>query len=538
MKKNNHAVLRVFLLLAILCAVVLLGQRFAAEQKDRACSIAFLQEDLAFLAEANGLSQDEFLDRLDAGTVYVIREGLGYDDQGKVAFAAGIQAESMDTVAAVDPRMPLTGQASVGLTQLVIENITRAGIHGPADFDVESFGFGGQVLRGLYLFPTYRNRLTGDDPAAISNLLFLAATDRGMRLLILRPFEDRDTGAVCTDPAVYQSCLADLRGRLEARGLTLGQGISIMEAPTRSRSFFRLLEVGVIPAFAGVWLLCRWEKLRKHQFVLSVAAMVCMATVWVILPGLGQKLVMLAAALSLPAIGVIYLAKLAKTPSVFCKNRPFPAQALVFSIAVVGWALASGLCVAALMCSRVYLLSADIFSGVKLALLGPVGLMALLLIWQSGKELIPRDRKSFAALGAVLAVALIIAAGLVLRSGDSTRASALESTVRVWLERTLYARPRTKELLLATPCVPLYLWACRKELPQLKLLTGIGCALELTSVCNTFCHATAPLRVSVIRTLLGAGIGFVLGLAACGILQLIWQKYHHNDNDNNCILRR
>lgn len=37
---------------------------------------------------------------------------------------------------------------------------------------------------------------------------------------------------------------------------------------------------------------------------------------------------------------------------------------------------------------------------------------------------------------------------------------------------------------------------------------------------NTFCHAVAPLYVSAIRTLLGAGLGFVLGLIVVGLLEV------------------
>ncbi len=527
MKKNLAAVLRVWLVLAIVSAVVLLGFRFSAEQRDRACSVAFLQEDLTFLARQNGLSEADFLTGLNAGTVYVLRDGMGYAPDGTAAFSAGVDVQKMDALAVSDPQLPLEGKATVDTTQLVLENITRAGIHAPEGFDVENFGYGGRVLRGLYLFPTYRNRMAGDDPSAISNLLFLAATDRGMRLLILRPFEQPD-GRVCTDAAVYRACLSDLAQRLERRGLTLGQGISTMEARVQTDVLFWLLQASLLPLLAGAWLVCRPQKLCKWQLPLMAAAIPAMLLGWILLPGLCQKLLMLAAAVCLPAMGIVWLAGLVKQPFALCKDRPFAVQALVFTAALTGWALVCGLCVAALMSTRPYLLSADIFSGVKVSLLAPVALMGALLLWQLGKDLIPRDRKSLLALLAVLAVAAVIGAGLVLRSGDSARASALESAMRVWLERTLYARPRTKELLLGAPCVPLYLWACRRKLPRLQLVSGVGCALELTSVCNTFCHATAPLRVSVIRTLLGAGPGFVLGLLACGVLQIFWKKFLKN----------
>ena len=82
------------------------------------------------------------------------------------------------------------------------------------------------------------------------------------------------------------------------------------------------------------------------------------------------------------------------------------------------------------------------------------------------------------------------------------------------MEYTLYVRPRTKELLFAVPCIPVFLWACRRNYAPLQLLCGAGACLECVSVINTFCHAVAPLQVSVMRTLLGVGLGLIPGLAA------------------------
>ena len=51
----------------------------------------------------------------------------------------------------------------------------------------------------------------------------------------------------------------------------------------------------------------------------------------------------------------------------------------------------------------------------------------------------------------------------------------------------------------------------------------MGTCLEAVSVTNTFCHAVAPISVSLIRTVLAVGIGAVLGFAAVGILELIYR---------------
>ena len=107
-----------------------------------------------------------------------------------------------------------------------------------------------------------------------------------------------------------------------------------------------------------------------------------------------------------------------------------------------------------------------------------------------------------------------------LRSGDwSGRFSGLETTLRNGLETAFYARPRSKELFLAAPCVPLFLWACRRKVLFFQFFCGVGVCLECVSVVNTFCHGVAPVGVSLIRSLLGAGLGLCLGLVAVAIAE-------------------
>ena len=111
---------------------------------------------------------------------------------------------------------------------------------------------------------------------------------------------------------------------------------------------------------------------------------------------------------------------------------------------------------------------------------------------------------------------------LVLRSGDSPLpVSRLELAVRTWLEQTLYVRPRTKEMLMAFPVLALFLLAARRRMAVLELPLGVLAAVGSVSVVNTFCHIFAPVHLSLIRTLLSAGIGAVLGLVVLGIASLL-----------------
>ena len=55
-------------------------------------------------------------------------------------------------------------------------------------------------------------------------------------------------------------------------------------------------------------------------------------------------------------------------------------------------------------------------------------------------------------------------------------------------------------------------------------MCGAGVMLECVSVINTFCHAVAPLQVSVMRTLLGVGLGLLPGVLAVVLLEGISKR--------------
>ena len=59
-------------------------------------------------------------------------------------------------------------------------------------------------------------RVIDNDPQEIEDLMFRAALDRGLRLIVLTPFYD-DDNEIVSDITVYESCLTGLAERLEQR---------------------------------------------------------------------------------------------------------------------------------------------------------------------------------------------------------------------------------------------------------------------------------------------------------------------------------
>lgn len=72
---------------------------------------------------------------------------------------------------------------------------------------------------------------------------------------------------------------------------------------------------------------------------------------------------------------------------------------------------------------------------------------------------------------------------------------------------------------MAAPCLPLFLWACRRELWLLPVLFGVGSTLEGALIVGAFCQGGVPLWVSFLRVLLSGGLGLVVGLLGMGLLE-------------------
>ena len=76
-------------------------------------------------------------------------------------------------------------------------------------------------------------------------------------------------------------------------------------------------------------------------------------------------------------------------------------------------------------------------------------------------------------------------------------------------------------MLLAFPVLALFLVAADRRAPLLELPLAVLAEVGSVSVVNTFCHIFTPVHLSLIRTLLSAGIGAVLGLVVLGIASLL-----------------
>lgn len=207
---------------------------------------------------------------------------------------------------------------------------------------------------------------------------------------------------------------------------------------------------------------------------------------------------------------------------------------------VVGIASLGIVAIVGLLASRPFLIKADAFVGIKLALYvplllatlywalelhaeSPAGLLAKLKVRLQQTIALAQDSIKFWQVGAAL-LALIVLALLWLRSGNEGAAvvSDYELRFRDLLDATLPVRPRFKANLFAALMAGIYL-AGRGErrwgIP-LFLLGVIG----VTDYINTFCHLHIPLLVSVMRDTLGLALGVFWGTLLILVAERYWKR--------------
>ena len=162
----------------ILCSGILLGGRISAEAKDQQVSVAFSQDDLALLAQESGLAVETWREALQQAGIshWIGQEPASFLLPGEVVGAA--------------TQVPLA----------LVENHDRTSVLLPEGVDLETYD--GPMVKTLYLYEDYANRATEGDAQEIENLLFRGVVDRGMRLLLLTPFQT-EAGDYILDPGVY-----------------------------------------------------------------------------------------------------------------------------------------------------------------------------------------------------------------------------------------------------------------------------------------------------------------------------------------------
>ena len=201
-----------------------------------------------------------------------------------------------------------------------------------------------------------------------------------------------------------------------------------------------------------------------------------------------------------------------------------------------------GMVQATLLSGLDYYINSLIFRGIKISLILPIVYsmvaLAIMLIDKKDNYL----RKTIKLLNMQIkvywlilaAAAAAVAAIYLIRSGNVSSISPIESFMRNSIAELMTARPRTKEFLIGWPCLSLFVYYVKNTDSKLfKWCFGVGSSILFASVINSFCHVFTSawtiyqrLFNGIIIGAIVAAIALIVNNIAIRLVKIINKKYY------------
>ncbi len=353
-----------------------------------------------------------------------------------------------------------------------------------------------------------------------------AAKERKVRIFYINPFMKSDSDLIEENLAY----ITTIKEELKANGFKTGKA-SILSAPYQEpKIFILLLILGVISG--GLILLKKVFNLKKYQeysllflgILFSLFLFFLNREIFLI------KLMALLAAIIFPTLAIINNERYFlgnnnskfKDDQDFSKNNPsfneMIKKVLSGFFRIILISLSGALLIAALLSNNKFMLGIEQFSGIKISYLVPL-LLVLAIMWlkvNKGKLMILENIKKPILIEHVI-IMVFFALFLVIyisRSGNFSFLPVLsiEEKIRIFLEKTLIARPRNKEFLVGYPALLLAISMNYLKIKEFKIPIIVVGTIGPVTLINTFCHIHTPFLFSMLRTFNGAWLGLVLGL--------------------------
>ncbi|MGB6406902.1 MAG: DUF5693 family protein, partial [Planococcus donghaensis] len=227
-----------------------------------------------------------------------------------------------------------------------------------------------------------------------------------------------------------------------------------------------------------------------------------------------QSIILKAMALAVAITAPIWAVLLNKEPQK--KGYIVKSYAQAIGIAAIGIWL-----IVVLLSGNQYILGIDLFRGVSLIYIVPIGFVAIYAIWGNIKLLLKANVIYWHV--AVIAVVGVVAVYYLSRTGNAGQAPEIELQIRALLEQILYVRPRTKEFLIGFPFFVLALHVA-KSYPKGYYFLLIPGVIGFLSLVNTFTHLHIPLLISLLRSGYSILFGFIIGLVLIWLYEKVWKK--------------
>ncbi|WP_152416010.1 DUF5693 family protein [Halanaerobium saccharolyticum] len=333
--------------------------------------------------------------------------------------------------------------------------------------------------------------------------------------------------------------LSALSSNLETEGYKLGNSEA---AKYFSNSSWHLLTVLLGVTAAGILLLNYFSAFNYSSFMNIFFLLSAGAGMILLQSGrevLLRQITALGSAIIFPSVAVIiFLLEKDKGGEELEGGLSLSYLFFNFSAAVLT-ALIGGIFVSAALNSSDFIFKINDFRGVKIAFLLPLIIISLYYFIQPGRKKLTKEIPRL--LESVIKIKhLIIAGGLALiaiiyigRTGNFPLlpVPAWELTVRSFLEKILYVRPRFKEFLIGHPIFIFSLYLSAKKRKELYfypflMLASVG---VITTV-NTFSHLHTPVIISLLRTFHAYWLSFVIALVLIFIYKLFnrfYKKYYY-----------
>ena len=408
-----------------------------------------------------------------------------------------------------------------------------------------------------------------EGPEEITNTFFRAIAERNCKVIFLKMILEPDSDVswdadekewvYITDPAEYEKMLADLDTRLAPLGYTRGT-VPAMEMEDPSVLLKVVQGIGTAALLVMLFDLFFFIGKRWRTILLVLGAL-GFAGLAVLKPAMFRLILSMSGGIVMPSLAAVGLCR------VLMEKRRTEPQAkfgrvlgytLGISVLTILTAFCGSLLATSALSQLSYMIEMDLYRGVKIMQLIPIGLfiLAYLLVYayeetgardavlahvgpRGEKGRVKRFNAYFAQvmktpmqLGWFVAIVVIAVAAVFLllvfvyyiyRTGNSTTTPETELAFRNFLENTLIARPRTKEMLIGWPMLMLFIWSLRRGMKFLPMVFGMGMSIGLVSVVNTFLHIRTPFLLSLLRTGWGILFGLLIGLAAVVIAEGLYR---------------
>lgn len=400
-----------------------------------------------------------------------------------------------------------------------------------------------RVVRVMAISPSHQAKL---DPNTVISMYSLGVRERGIRLIYCRPYLDGVEKLSLEE--VNSAFMSGIQKSLAP--LFKGQASTYSISDNLVKTGFTLWSLAITAISASialcfillVTLLCRentfCQRFWGRRSAIALLLLVVFITALSCLSSLGchwvRILLALAAVTIMPILAYVILVPFWEQAQNSSSIWNAIGDGLIVMAVSVSLTLYGGLLAGALLSDLNYMLSLDVFRGVKLhSLLVPLVIFVIWLVQQGrngGLDSLIKFLESEVKLWHVVLffVFAIVAAFYLIRTGNSGGdlvVSESERAFRRWLDGTLGVRPRFKEFILGNPALVL--------LPMLVFLRWRSCvplavlasAVGMASLSDTYGHIHTPILVSLQRTtngvVLGCAIGVMLALICYGLKNLL-----------------